>query len=44
MIILKNTITSTPKGSKVVKWVKIFKAETALEIQEARPTDACGEV
>ena len=32
------------KGSKVVKWVKIFGTEEALEIQQARPTEECGNV
>ena len=32
------------KGSKVVKWVKIFKTERTLEIQQARLTEACGKV
>ena len=33
-----------PKGSKVVKQVKIFKTEKTLEIQQARLTGACGKV
>ena len=28
----------------MVKWVKIFKTEKALEIQQAGPTEACGKV
>ena len=28
-----------PKGSKMVKWIKIFKTEKALEIQQARLTE-----
>ena len=28
----------------MVKWVKILKTEKALEIQQARLTEACGEV
>ena len=28
----------------MVKWVKIFKTEKALEIQQARLTVACGKV
>ena len=28
----------------MVKWVKISKAEIALEIQLIRPTEVCGEV
>ena len=30
-----------PKGSIVVKCVKIFKTEKALEIQPVRPTEVC---
>ena len=32
------------KGSKVLKWVKIFKTERTLEMQQARLTEACGKV
>ena len=37
-------IKREPKGSKVVKWVKIFKTEIALEIHQARLTEACCKV
>ena len=31
------------KGSKVIKWVTVFKTEKVLEIQ-AKLTEACGKV
>ena len=37
-------LISDPTGSIVVKWVKIFKTETTIEIQPVRLTDVCGKV
>ena len=28
----------------MVKWVKIFKTEKTIEIQQARPAEVCGKV
>ena len=33
-----------PIGNKVVKWVQILQSEKALEIQQARLSEACGKV
>ena len=41
---LESTEKNFKGNQKVVKWVKIFKTEKALDIEQAMPTEACGEV
>ena len=39
-----STAKREPKGSKVVKWVKIFRTEKRTEIHLVRLTEACDKV